>query len=263
MASPVRASLGLATVVLAVPLAALAFGSFQGCTVLSNDDPLDEGGTYDGGEAGPDAALDCNECVIGSCSGEWSTCFASADCVSVLACVAAADSATAQTACACGSATGTAVLAMARRCDAPQRCGAGLCNAACAAADATTDCKSPSPTCGGGADAGDAGNTTDASSDSGSTTDGGITAMDGGDAGDAGPAPVTAASCNTCIAQHCNDQKQQCPSGSDCDAFLTCSLQCTSAACVTECGTNHPTGKQASAQLAMCVNVSCQPECGL
>lgn len=258
MASPVRASLGLATVVIAVPLAALAFGSFQGCTVLTNDDPLDEGGVYDGGEAGPDAALDCNQCVIGSCSGEWSTCFASADCVSVLACVAAAADGTAQTACACGSASGANLLAMATRCDAPQRCGSGLCNAACSAADATTDCKGPSPTC-GSVDAGDAGNnTTDASTDA-ATAEGGTAS----DAGDAGPAPVTAASCSTCIAQSCNDQKQQCPSGSDCDAYLTCALQCTTAACITGCGTNHPTGKQASAQLAMCVNVSCTAQCGL
>ena len=257
MASPVRASLGLAALVFVVPLSVIALGSFQGCTVLSNDAPLDEGGVFDGGEAGPDAALDCSECVIASCSGEWSTCFASADCVSVLACVAAAADSTAQAACACGSATGASVLAMARRCDAPQRCGAGLCNPACAAADATTGCKSGPPTC-GGADAGDAGGDTDAGSDAGAATDGSVA-----DSGDAGPAPVTAASCNTCIGQSCNDQKQQCPSGSDCDAFLTCAVVCTSAACVADCGTNHPTGKQASAQLAMCVSVSCKPQCGL
>ncbi len=256
MASPVRASLGLATLVIVVPLCTLAFGSFQGCTVLSNDDPLDEGGVFDGGEAGPDAALDCNECVISSCSGEWSTCFASADCVSVLACVAAAADSTAQAACACGSATGASVLAMARRCDAPQRCGSGLCNPSCSAADATTDCKSASPTCGG-----DAGSDIDASTDAGGAADGSV--ADGGDAGDAGPAPVTAASCNTCIAQNCNDQKQQCPSGSDCDAFLTCAVVCTTAACITDCGTGHTTGKQASAQLAMCVSVSCKQQCGL
>lgn len=252
MASLVRASLALATVVLVVPLGALLFGSFQGCTVLSNDDPLDEGGVFDGGEAGPDAALDCNECVIGNCSGEWSTCFASADCVALLSCVSGASNVTAENACACANATGAAVFAMARRCDAPMRCGAGLCNPACSAADATTDCKSPSPACGGG-DAGDAGSTADAIADAGNATD----------AGDAGPAPVTAASCNACIAQSCNDPKQQCPSGSDCDAFLTCSLVCATAACVAGCGSNHPTGKQAAAQLAMCVNLSCQQACGL
>jgi hypothetical protein len=106
------------------------------------------------------------------------------------------------------------------------------------------------PACGSASDAG---------------SDAGTTSADGGDAGDAGPvaAPVTAATCSSCISSSCNDQKQQCPIASSCDNYISCSTGCTTASCVADCATTYATGKQASGQLAMCVNTSCKAQCGL
>jgi hypothetical protein len=242
---------GFWVLAIAVPAAAgaLFLTSSQGCTVLTNDEPLPEAGIYDGGEGGADAGSACNTCVAEACPGEWSACFASVDCVALLECAQAPgcdDACRAK--CACDNPLGVALYAAALRCDQPQRCGSGACSDSCNTAGATATCNTTAPACG---TASDAGSNADAGADGGSV--------------DAGPvaAPVTAATCSSCIGGACNDQKQQCPIASTCDLYLSCSTGCTTASCVADCGTAYATGKQAAGQLAMCVDTSCKAQCGL
>jgi hypothetical protein len=247
---------GFWVLAIAAPAAAagLFFTSSQGCTVLTNDEPLPEAGLYDGGEGGADASASCNTCVAEACPGEWSACFASVDCVALLECAQAPgcdDACRAK--CACNNPLGVNLYAAALRCDQPQRCGTGPCNAECTTAGETATCSTTAPACGTATDAG---------------SDAGTSASDGGAEGgtaDAGPVapPVTAATCSSCISGTCNDQKQQCPIASDCDLYISCGTGCTTAACVADCGTTFASGKQASSQLAQCVNLSCTPQCGL
>lgn len=245
----------------AAALAGLAaLGAQQGCTVLTNDAPPDDAGVFEGGDADGSAAV-CGACVVQQCAGPLSVCLTDDACVEASLCAKGSAGATA---CVCGAspdggADGGASPASALRasyeCDRERKCTQCASSCACGTNGA------PVGSCddAGASDAGDAG-----ASDASAPADAGDAGDDAGDAAapaDAGTEGVGSA-CAACAASKCGDASRSCGPGTECEAFLACMRECTSATCTAGCAATHATGKTAAIELARCTTTSCNGPCG-
>lgn len=248
---------------------ALVVGA-PGCTVLTNDAPLDDAGTFEaGGDAGPSQA--CTSCVTQECTGAWAVCLTDSRCVALRACNNPfTESQGARDACFCATADAAAATpdggveplaayAAFASCNDARTCG--KCATDCASACAGGATSTAANACGGG--------------DAGAPQNDAATDLDAGDAGDAAaqgdadadaavPAPEapSADRCSTCVSDRCGDPKKACAIGSECSAFLACAYACTDVACVDACGTAHSTGKESARELTNCTLTSCRSACG-
>jgi hypothetical protein len=245
---------------------ALVVGA-PGCTVLTNDAPLDDAGTFEAGnDAGPSTA--CTSCVTQECTGAWAVCLTDSRCVALRGCdnpfgesqgarnQCFCDTADAAAATPDGGVDPLAAYAAFASCNDARTCGA------CA-----TDCAS---SCAGGSRKTTAGACGTAGDDAGAPLGDAATDLDAGDAGDAGDAAADAAApeapsaerCAACVNGSCGDPKKACAIGSECSVFLACAYGCTSAACVDACGAAHSTGRESARELTNCTLTSCRSACG-
>lgn len=227
----------LAVVMVAASLlGGLALVAGEGCTVLTNDALPDDAGIFEGGDATAEGA--CNTCLAAACLGPAALCLTSDACAGVVDCNGDAG-------CVCAASNDGG--------PSPDRLHHAYTScfddeiAACAT-ECAAENRSPSttPAC---------------ASDAGATD-----ATDAGDAGDAGPVDAGTtgtAACVACANTNCAAAVASCGSGSECEAFLSCSSACTTGSCITDCGTLHATGKVAASELATCTATSCKNDCGL
>lgn len=230
-----RSHLLAAVTVAASLVGALVLVAGEGCTVLTNDALPDDAGIFEGGDASS-PFFQCQTCLTAACLAPASLCLTSDTCTSVQSCGDDAG-------CACGapadggpspdrlyraytSCFNEQVATCAIDCAGPQPAPRPF-------ADCTIDA--------GTSDAGDAG-------DASITTDAGATGTD---------------ACIACAAANCASAVASCGSDSECEAFLTCSSACSPASCITDCETQHPTGKVAASELATCTATSCKNDCQL
>lgn len=221
-----------------------------GCTVLTNDSPLDAG-VFEGGDGGPSKA--CPTCAVQQCTALYATCFDSPSCVAIATSLHAPTcDETCDNAAFCAQPQAQGLYRELAACEDAAQCNA--CQLTCGRKpESCPNPKAvPSPSVCGGADA-----SADSASDA-APADGGASdaAADAGDA--AVPAPETCASCVT----RCGDQKKACAIGSECDGYLQCAMACADAACVGQCGTSFASGRQAAKDLARCVRITCGTVCG-
>ncbi|MBS2016939.1 MAG: hypothetical protein JST00_28895 [Deltaproteobacteria bacterium] len=281
--------------------AALCVGALaaaaQGCTILSNDAPLDDAGNEAGNDAGS-----CTTCVAVECAGPWAVCLLDGTCRGIHACATSASSAAAKLACACGTEgdagdddaamadaavdasleagsplDSLAAYRMFASCNDVRTCStcAAQCASTCSSGGSNTrpgSCDAPvdagaDVTDAAKTDASDAGDAGDAASDA--------AAADGGDAGgevvpDAGtPFTAEVERCSACVTTSCADPKKACAAGTECASFLACMFACGAEggareeACAAGCATTYPAGKTAATSLSSCTISSCSGACGL
>ena len=241
----------------------------QGCTVTSSDTPLD-GGLFTGDDSGGgggattdgSTAISCNQCLFQQCTGQWSLCTASAECMAIYTC-ATAPGGNVNTCFTMHPTAQAQYLALAK-CDQAGECN-GTCAASCAKPVSCPDAGAPGidaaapPVDAGGMD-------TDAATDAAMDIDG-ATATDAGTPDLDAAAPVdsgmtTAADCPTCTAMSCGTAKTACDPGTPCDQYTQCLAACQTTPCVDMCGTTFPMGQTASATLSTCVLMNCAMPCG-
>ncbi|MBL8613892.1 MAG: hypothetical protein JNL38_41515 [Myxococcales bacterium] len=225
-----------------------------GCTVLTNDAPLDAG-VFEGGEGGPSKA--CPTCAVQQCTALYATCFDSASCVAIATSLRAPTcDETCDNAAFCAQPQAHVLYRELAACEDAAQCNA--CQLTCGRKPEScpNPKAAPSPSiCGGGVADASAG---DSASDA-AATDAGPADAAASDAGDAAtPAPETCASCVT----RCGDAKKACAIGSECDGYLQCAMACTDAACVSQCGVTFASGRQSAKDLARCVRITCGTVCG-
>ena len=205
-----------------------------------------------GSRVTPPASLGCSECLFQGCRPEWAVCQNDAECRAIYDCSTVAGLTQAQvTACFCMHPTGESKYSALAACDQVSQCGS--CKSNCSSTPASS-CANPG--------------VFQAVDCSGTAVDSGSPAADSGGAVDAGPGPAvtdaaTVTDCASCTSSKCASQIAACNSGSECDKFTLCTAACHDSACFNKCGTDHPSGKQASADLNACTTTSCAKECGL
>jgi hypothetical protein len=269
----VRPSYALRALVLTAISSVGAAGAFAalgvsapGCTVLTNDAPLDDAGTFEGGDAGPSTT--CTSCVTQECTGAWSVCLTDSRCVALRACDNPfGESEAARNQCFCDRADASAPTADAgvtgadplaayaafASCNDARTCG--KCASDCTSQCANGGRKTTAGSCGAPAD--DGGSTDDAATDPDASGDAGDAAAEA-----AAPEVPSADRCATCVSDRCGDPKKACALGSECSLFLACAYACTDVACVDACGKAHSTGKQSATELSNCTLTSCRSACG-
>jgi len=236
-------------------LSLFAFAALTGlvgssaCTVTTGG-PAGTGNGFDDTPQSPNTQPSnpsCNECLFQACSGSWTVCQGSSECMAIYQCAiqpnCASDGQCVRS-CYDAHASGQNAYTALYTCDQAFACGG--CSSECApsqqSCSGVTPAYAPTPTA-------DAGTTVP---DSGTTT-----------VPDSGTTQTTPTDCNGCTDAKCATQKAGCAAGSDCDAYSQCVSACTDAACVTNCESSHQDGKNASDQLATCTTSQCATECGL
>jgi hypothetical protein len=244
--------------------ALFAFGP-TACTVLTNDAPLDDAGTYEGGPDGGNTT--CAPCVADQCVGAWAVCLTSESCRAVRACANPfAESQGATQECVCSveagadaATTAQAAYQMFASCNDARTCTACAtdCASSCANGAATTTFTACDVDAGADLDA-----AADADTDAAADAD---VDADTDAAADAAPAPVTADGCASCVSGKCGDAKKLCALGTECAGYLGCVYACPPGdeACAQSCGQEHATGQAAAESLASCTFAACSSACGL
>lgn len=231
-----------------------------GCTVLSNDAPLDAG-VYEGGEGGGSKA--CPTCTVQQCTAFYATCFDSASCTAITTALhkGACDEGC-QAAAYCGSPSAQAFYKELATCEDQAQCNS--CQLTCGRKPESCPAAKLVPAasaCGVDAGATDASDAAVTPSDAGASD----AASDAAASDAAADATADAAPPETCAAcvTRCGDTKKACAIGSECDGYIQCAMACADATCVSQCGTTFPSGKQASQDLARCVRITCGATCGV
>jgi hypothetical protein len=230
----------------------------SGCTVVTNDEPLD-GGFFDGNSSTPDETgaptNACNECLFQQCAGSWAVCQNNQECLLIYACATkpGCDQQCIND-CFCSHGAGQNTYVALAACDSYYTCN--TCSSQCA--PPTSACATPGviarDICGTPPPPEDSG-TLDASASDASTPE-----------QDAAPPPTDAATvqdCTGCTNSKCSDEKAACGPNSECDQYAQCLAGCQDVACFNDCGTAHATGKAASQALENCTLTNCKAECGL
>jgi hypothetical protein len=247
------------------------FASMPGCTVLTNDAPLDDSGVFEGG--GDASSPACTSCVTQECTGTWAVCLTDSRCVALRACnnpFGESEGSRTQCFCSTADAGGTpdggvealAAYAAFAACNDARTCGkcATDCSATC-----TGGTKSTAPGACGEVDAGDSGTSNDAATDPDADPDAGEAGAPDADV-DSGVSPPIATgvdACASCVSGKCGDAKKSCALGSECNTYLGCAYACADAACVDACGKSYATGKASALELSSCTLTSCRSACGL
>jgi hypothetical protein len=228
----------------------------QGCTTTvstgdgSGDDtgnptPGDDAGTPATQEDSGSVPLDsCNSCLYGQCSGVYSICANDTGCLAIYQC-ATAPACVSDAACvgACVSAQSASAQALygdLSTCDLDAECNGGTC---------ATECNPSADYC-----------TAATSDDAGVDANPSVSDDAGASPDDAGESVVDSAgplTCAQCQASHCSAQETACADGTACGTYNQCVLGCSTAECVTICGTDNPSGVTAAQALGTCTTTNC------
>jgi hypothetical protein len=238
-----------------VALGLVAFGAVFGiaCTVTTGGDVDDggfEGDTPDGsvtrtdsGTTTSDAAApnSCNLCNFQNCEAQTALCNSEAECRALKACLTACTDKACKDKCFVDHAAGEGAYWGQFLCNQAAMCNSGPCGSQCTGVFNDAYCSATRPT--------------PPVNDAGA----------GSDAAPVTPDGSAVDACNTCIDASCATQKGACAAGSDCEKFSSCVGGCgdSDAACFAKCGTDNPTGAQASTALATCTTEKCATACGL